>query len=182
MPNLLCLTAWAKPLILSFDKKEREMKGTKKGEQKKEIELINDKEKNIPKKRSNNKTSVSFFASALAQGIVPQVLNDELFKGLSMLGNSNFIEAIERKEARNRELKDYVERDTFDFAEVSGLKENLADNFYQNIVNEIEIIKAKPDWIEVPDTVAGEAVYLSSLSPVDFSGGTEIMAQEIINE
>jgi len=158
------------------------MKDTKKGEQRKQLELSVDKEKNSLKKETQNKSSVSVFASALAQGIVPQVLNEELFKGLSMLGNSYFIEAIERKEARNNALKEYIERDTFSTSEVSSLNESLTDSFDQNAVNEIEIIKAKPDWVKVPDTVADETVFLSSLSPVDFSGGTEIMAQEIIDE
>jgi hypothetical protein len=173
------------------------MKDAKKGEQKKEIEFTNDHSKDSLKKSYNNEYSASFFASALAQGIVPRVVNKELFRGLSLLGNHNFIQALEQKEARNKALKNYIERDTFDTVEVSNLKESLADNFNQSEVNTIEIIRPKSSWTEVPDSVTDETIHLSTLTPIDFSesvpvgsGGPEgqytgdmgITVQEIINE
>lgn len=174
------------------------MKDTKKGEQKKETEFINDYYSKDSLKISRKNNNADFFmALALAQGTVPQVVNEELFRGLSLLGNHNFLQALEEKDARNKALKNYIERDTFDSVEVSNLKASLADNINQDEVNIIEKIRAKHGWTEIPDAVTDEAIHWSSLTPVDFSqsiaagsdgaegqytGDMAITVQGIINE
>lgn len=143
------------------------MKDTQKNEQDQKKEYITEK-KGSPTHTSKRNREASYL-TALAQGTIPQTLGAELFAGLSKLGNSAFLQALERTNDLKNEFQKYVDAETFTEDKVSLLKERLAANPTQ-AVNEVEILPAMNRYQPLPSPV-NEEDHLSALMPFSFDQG-----------
>lgn len=121
-------------------------------------------------KSSENKTVEAAFAAALSQGAIPQTYSNELFAGLSKLGNSSFLKALERKESQNKAIKKYTEDEIFSREKVGLLLDRLSGDFHQP-ANEVELMPKMDNYQQLPALIGAESVTLSTLSPVPFEQG-----------
>ncbi len=114
--------------------------------------------------------SKTAFAASLARGIIPHTLGEELFEGLSMMGNYAFWQAVERRENRAGTLYKHVERETFTPEQSTALMERLAGDFGReaNKVVELPEMPESRGGQPLPDSIGGDAAYLSTLAPVTF--------------
>ncbi|MDD2420953.1 MAG: hypothetical protein PHU78_02220 [Heliobacteriaceae bacterium] len=147
------------------------MKDAKKQQIDVERELVPGKQRVV--KTISHKNGKAAFAVALAQGIIPQTLGEELFEELSRIGNYSFLQAVERKVNRDRIFNQYVESEIFSQEKINTLLEGLAGDFTQ----EVNTVETLPDIPELqgdqllPDSLTMESTNLSLLMPVSFDQG-----------
>lgn len=141
------------------------MKDAQKYEQKLETEPIAEKN-NVQKKIANVNKAIAF-SVALSQGTLLQALGSELYEGLGMLGNYTFLQALERKENRNRVLRRYVDEETFSRDKVSIIKDRLSD-MAEYEANVVELVPDLHVNHGIPQQALGDSARLSFLTPSPF--------------